>query len=51
VLLDAGSGSFAIKLSGSYSAAADTAIGFDGSFLVANGVAISSSIVESSNNM
>ena len=50
VLLDAGSGSFAIKLSGSYSAAADTAIGFDGSFLVANGVAISSSIVESSNN-
>jgi hypothetical protein len=49
VLLDAGSGSFAIKLSGSYSAAADTAIGFDGSFLVANGVAISSSIVESSN--
>ena len=40
VLLDAGSGSFAIKLSGSYSAAQDDAIGFDGSFLVANGVAI-----------
>lgn len=49
VLLDAGSGSFAIKLSGSYSAAQDDAIGFDGSFLVANGVAISSSIVASSN--
>ena len=49
VLLDAGSGSFAIKLSGSYAAAQDDAIGFDGSFLVANGVAISSSIVGSSN--
>ena len=49
VLLDAGSGSFAIKLSGSYSAASDTAIGFDGSFLVASGIAISSSIVASSN--
>jgi len=49
VLLDAGSGSFAIKLSGSYSAAQDDAIGFSGAFLVANGVAISSSIVASSN--
>ena len=49
VLLDAGSGSFAIKLSGSYAAAQDDAIGFGGAFLVANGVAISSSIVGASN--
>jgi hypothetical protein len=49
VLLDAGSGSFAIKISGSYVAPSDDAIGFDGSFLVAEGVAISASIVESNN--
>lgn len=49
VLLDAGTGSFAIKISGSYAAASNDAIGFDGSFLVAEGVAISGSIVESSN--
>lgn len=49
VLLDAGSGSFAIKLSGSYSAPSNNAIGFDGSFLVAEGIAISSSIVSTSN--
>jgi hypothetical protein len=49
VLLDAGSGSFAIKLSGSYVAASNNAIGFDGSFLVAEGVAISSSIVSTNN--
>ena len=49
VLLDAGSGSFAIKISGSYSAPQNDAIGFDGSFLVAEGVAISGSIVPSSN--
>ena len=49
VLQDAGSGSFAIKLSGSYSAPSNNAIGFDGSFLVAEGVAISSSIVSISN--
>lgn len=49
VLQDAGSGSFAIKLSGSYSAPSNNAIGFDGSFLVAEGVAISSSIVSTSN--
>ena len=50
VLLDAGSGSFAIKISGSFVAPQDDAIGFDGSFLVAAGVAISASIVESSND-
>ena len=44
------SGSFTIKLSGSYVAASNDAIGFDGSFLVAEGVAISSSIVGTSNN-
>ena len=49
VLQDAGSGSFALKLSGSYAAAADTAIGFDGSFLVTEGTAISGSIVSTSN--
>ena len=49
VLLDAGSGSFAIKISGSYAAPQNDAIGFDGSFLIAEGVAISGSIVESSN--
>ena len=49
VLLNDVSGSFAIKLSGSYVAAANDAIGFNGSFLVAEGVAISASIVESSN--
>jgi hypothetical protein len=49
VLQDAGSGSFAIKISGSYAAGADSAIGFDGSFLVSEGVAISGSIVQTSN--
>lgn len=49
VLLDAGSGSFAIKLSGSYAAASDDAIGFNATFLAAEGTAISSSIVQSSN--
>jgi hypothetical protein len=52
VLLDAGSGSFAIKLSGSYQqvAGADAdAIGFSGAFLVAEGTAISGSIVSTSN--
>jgi hypothetical protein len=49
VLQDAGSGSFALKLSGSYVAASDTAIGFDGSFLVTEGTAISGSIVSTSN--
>jgi hypothetical protein len=52
VLDDAGSGSFAIKLSGSFAFAVGddaTAIGFPGSFLAAEGVAISSSIVDSSN--
>lgn len=53
VIQDAGSGSFAIKLSGSYAIAVGddaTAIGFGGSFLVAEGVAISSSINDSSNS-
>lgn len=49
VLQDAGSGSFAIKISGSYAAGADSAIGFGGSFLVAEGIAISGSIVQTSN--
>lgn len=49
VLLDNGSGSFALKISGSYVAASDSAIGFNGSFLVAEGTAISASIVNSSN--
>ena len=49
VLLDAGNGNFALKISGSYVAAADNAIGFDGSFAVAEGVAISGSIVSTSN--
>lgn len=53
VLQDAGSGSFAIKLSGSYSVATGndaTAIGFNGSFLATEGTAISSSIVSTSNS-
>lgn len=49
VLLDDGSGSFAIKISGSFVAPSDDAIGFDGSFLTVTGSAISASIVESSN--
>jgi hypothetical protein len=52
VLEDAGSGSFAIKLSGSYQVAIGddaTAIGFSGAFLAAEGVAISASIVSTSN--
>jgi len=49
VIQDAGSGNFAIKISGSYAAGADSAIGFDGSFLVAEGTAISGSIVQPSN--
>lgn len=52
VLLDSGSGSFAIKLSGSYAVATGddaTAISFGGSFLVAEGTAISASIVPTSN--
>ena len=49
VLLDAGSGSFALKISGSYVAASDNAIDFSGAFLVAEGTAISASINNSSN--
>ena len=52
LLQDAGSGSFALKISGSYGVASGTdatAISFGGSFLVAEGVAISASIVPSSN--
>ena len=44
------SGSFELKLSGSFVAAANTAIGFDGSFLVAEGASISSSIVSTNNS-
>ena len=43
-LLNDVSGSFALKISGSYTAAANTAIGFDGSFLVGQGAAISASV-------
>jgi hypothetical protein len=50
VLLDGGSGSFAIKISGSFTAASDDAIGFDGSFLVTQTTAISSSINPNANN-
>ena len=49
VLLDAGNGAFALKISGSYVAAASTPIGFSGAFLVAEGGAISSSIVTTAN--
>ncbi len=44
------SGSFEIKISGSYVAAADTAIGFDGSFLVAEGTSISASMSAGKND-
>jgi hypothetical protein len=44
------SGSFELKISGSYTAPANTAISFDGSFLVAEGASISSSIVSSEND-
>lgn len=50
VLSDAGSGSFAIKVSGSFTAAQDDAIGFDGSFLVDQSVAISASLNPNANN-
>ncbi len=43
------SGSFEIKISGSFVAATDNAIGFDGSFLVAEGTSISASIDQSDN--
>jgi hypothetical protein len=49
VLLDAGNGAFALKISGSFVAAASTPIGFTGAFLVAEGNAISSSIVPTAN--
>ena len=49
VLLDGGSGSFAIKISGSYAAGADSAIGFSGAFLATEGTAISASIVSTNN--
>lgn len=47
-LLDGGSGTFALTLSGSFTAAQDSAIGFS-SFLVGNGGTVSGSIVQSSN--
>ena len=51
VLTSAGSGSYSIKLSGSYVAGADTAIGFGGAgaFLTLEGIAISGSIVSTDN--
>tara|TARA_R110000782_G_scaffold188442_2_gene278479 strand:+ start:911 stop:3382 length:2472 start_codon:yes stop_codon:yes gene_type:complete len=50
VLNNDSSGSFEIKISGSYVAAANPAIGFDGSFLVAEGLSISSSINSRNND-
>lgn len=47
-LVDGGSGTFALKISGSFAAAQDSAIGFS-SFLVGNGGTVSGSIVQSSN--
>jgi len=47
-LLDGGSGTFALNLSGSFVAAQDSAIGFS-SFLVGNGGTVSGSIVQTSN--
>ena len=49
VLNDGGSGSFEIKISGSYVAGSDNAIGYSGAFLVAEGASISGSIVSTSN--
>jgi phage tail sheath protein FI len=49
VIQNDSSGSFAIKLSGSYAAGADSAIGFSGAFLATEGTAISASIVSTSN--
>jgi hypothetical protein len=43
------SGSFSLKISGSFAAAADNAIGFNGSFIAGNGVLVSGSIVQTSN--
>jgi len=48
-LSDAGSGSFALLISGAFTAAADNAIGFGGSFLTAAPNFISSSLLKSSN--
>lgn len=50
VIANDGSGSFEIKISGSFVAASNTAIGFDGSFLVSEGASISSSIIASDND-
>jgi hypothetical protein len=50
LILNDSSGSFAIKLSGSYVATANDAIGFGGSFLVTEGTAISASIDSSKNS-
>jgi hypothetical protein len=50
VFNDGGSGSFEFKYSGSFVAGVDSAIGFDGSFLVAEGASISGSIVSTDNN-
>ena len=53
VLLDGTSGSFAIKISGSYAQAVGsdaTAIGFDNGFLVTDGTAISASINATANS-
>jgi len=49
ILNNNASGSFELKISGSYVAAANTAIGFDGSFLVAEGASISGSILSTDN--
>jgi phage tail sheath protein FI len=44
------SGSFELKISGSYVAAANNAIGFDGDFLVTEGASISASISDRNND-
>ena len=49
-ILNGGSGSFAIKISGSFVAGADNAIGFGGAFLTGATTAISASILSTANN-
>jgi len=49
IIVDGGSGSFEFRYSGSFTAASDSAVGFDGSFLVAENEAISGSIDSTSN--
>jgi len=50
ILANGVSGSFALTISGSYSAPANNAIGFSGAFLVGQNAAVSCSILETQNN-